>query len=170
VRMPGQLSAGATRRHANGLEPALTMHQCDPPPEMNEMTQAANRTRLPIVELSLQFRFEAAHTLQRDIDCEPSRRIHGHSYRAEVTLRGPADPQSGMLVDMGHFRSAISDAAHGLDHRLLDEVAGLGPATLENLSTWIWHKVSQTCPNLTRVTVYRDSEGQACSYLGDGRG
>jgi 6-pyruvoyl-tetrahydropterin synthase len=39
-------------------------------------------------ELSKQFWFDAAHTLNRSIDAESSRRIHGHSYRAEVTVRG----------------------------------------------------------------------------------
>jgi 6-pyruvoyltetrahydropterin/6-carboxytetrahydropterin synthase len=92
-------------------------------------------------ELSKQFRFEAAHTLARAIDAEPSRRIHGHSYRAEVTVRGPADPATGKVAD-------------------------LGPATMENLAAWIWRRVSPTCPNLKKVTVYRDSEGDACSYFG----
>ena len=43
-------------------------------------------------ELSKEFRFDAAHTLQRTVDTDPSRRIHGHSYRAEVVVRGRADP------------------------------------------------------------------------------
>ena len=38
-------------------------------------------------ELSKQFRFDAAHTLDRVVQTESSRRIHGHSYRGEVTLR-----------------------------------------------------------------------------------
>ena len=49
-------------------------------------------------ELSKQFRFEAAHTLHRVVDSEPSRRVHGHSYRAEVVIRGRPDPVSGMLL------------------------------------------------------------------------
>ena len=48
-------------------------------------------------ELSKQFRFEAAHTLHRVIDAEPSRRIHGHSYRAEVFLRGFSVPAGSLL-------------------------------------------------------------------------
>lgn len=84
-------------------------------------------------ELSKQFRFEAAHTLQRVIDAEPSRRIYGHSYRAEVFLRGEPDPQSGMLMDLGLFVRLIERVRDGLDHRFLDEVEGLGAATLENL-------------------------------------
>lgn len=117
-------------------------------------------------ELSKQFRFEAAHTLSRSIDVEPSRRIHGHSYRAEVTVRGRPDAATGMVVDLGLFSRALEQARDGLDHRFLDEVTDLGPATLENLSVWIWRKVEGACPGLHKVTVYRDSEGDACSYFG----
>ncbi|RWO55378.1 6-carboxytetrahydropterin synthase [Mesorhizobium sp.] len=117
-------------------------------------------------ELSKQFRFEAAHTLNRSVDAEPSRRIHGHSYRAEVTVRGSADPATGMVLDLGLFERALEDARDGLDHRFLDEVTDLGPATMENLSAWIWRRLSPTCAGLTRVTVHRDSSGEACSYFG----
>lgn len=117
-------------------------------------------------ELSKQFRFESAHTLQRAIETEPSRRIHGHSYRAEVTVRGNPDPTTGMVLDLGLFERALADAHDGLDHRLLDDIQDLGPATLENISAWIWRKLSPVTPGLTRVTVYRDSNGEACSYFG----
>jgi 6-pyruvoyltetrahydropterin/6-carboxytetrahydropterin synthase len=117
-------------------------------------------------ELCKQFRFEAAHTLERVVDAEGSRRIHGHSYRAEVVIRGKADPKTGMVVDLGLFERALEVVRLGLDHRLLDDVPGLGPATMENLSLWIWGKVSATGGTLARVTVYRDSTGDSCSYYG----
>jgi 6-pyruvoyltetrahydropterin/6-carboxytetrahydropterin synthase len=117
-------------------------------------------------ELSKQFRFEAAHTLKRVVDAEASRRIHGHSYRAEVVIRGTADRETGMVKDLGLFERALEVARLGLDHRLLDEVPDLGPATMENLSLWIWRKVSANCGPLARVTVYRDSTGDTCSYFG----
>src|SRR3954471_20182052 len=117
-------------------------------------------------ELSREFRFDAAHTLQRTIDVEPSRRIHGHSYRAEVTVRGVPDPGTGMVVDLGLFERALEQARDGLDHRFLDEVEDLGPATMENLSAWIWRRISPIAVGLTRVTVYRDSNGESCSYFG----
>jgi 6-pyruvoyltetrahydropterin/6-carboxytetrahydropterin synthase len=117
-------------------------------------------------ELTKQFRFDAAHTLDRRIDTEPSRRIHGHSYRAAVTVRGRPDPVSGMIIDLGFFEQALAKARDGLDHRFLDEVPGLGPATLENLSVWIWRQLADRCPGLAKVAVYRDSEGDACVYFG----
>jgi 6-pyruvoyltetrahydropterin/6-carboxytetrahydropterin synthase len=117
-------------------------------------------------ELSKQFRFESAHTLDRTVNREASRRIHGHSYRAEVVVRGRADPNTGMVLDLGLLERALEDARLGLDHHFLNEVPDLGLATMENISVWIWRKVSGTCGGIARVTVYRDSTGEACSYFG----
>lgn len=118
-------------------------------------------------ELSKQFRFDAAHTLDRSIDTESSRRIHGHSYRAEVTVRGRPDPSTGMIIDLGLLERAIEDARSALDHRFLDEINDLGPATMENLSRWIWDRLHPAIGNLTKVCVSRDSSGEACSYWGE---
>lgn len=118
-------------------------------------------------ELSKQFRFDAAHTLDRSIQTESSRRIHGHSYRAEVTVRGRPDPATGMIVDLGLLESSMAEARDALDHRFLDEINDLGPATMENLSLWIWNRLKPVVVNLWKVSVYRDSSGEACSYWGE---
>ena len=117
-------------------------------------------------ELAKQFRFEAAHTLNRAVETESSRRIHGHSYRAEVVVAGDPDPDSGMIMDLGLLDRALDDARSVLDHQFLDDVPDLGPATIENLAAWIWRTISPACPNLVRVTVYRDSSGDSCTYFG----
>jgi 6-pyruvoyltetrahydropterin/6-carboxytetrahydropterin synthase len=117
-------------------------------------------------ELSKQFRFDAAHTLERAIEIDSSRRIHGHSYRAEVTIRGEPDKTSGMLMDLGLFARALEGTREALDHRFLDEIADLGPATMENLCAWIWRRLAPAVPALARVTVYRDSSGDTCVYFG----
>lgn len=118
-------------------------------------------------ELSKQFRFDAAHTLERSIETESSRRIHGHSYRAEVTVRGRPDPVTGMIVDLGLLERSMEDARDALDHRFLDEINDLGPATMENLSRWIWDRLHPAVRNLHKVSVHRDSSGETCSYWGD---
>lgn len=117
-------------------------------------------------EISKQFRFEAAHTLDRSIETDASRRIHGHSYRAEVTLRGEPDAKTGMIMDLGLLSRALEEARDGLDHRFLDDVEDLGPATMENLARWIWGKVAPSCRGLAMVSVYRDSSGDTCRYFG----
>jgi len=117
-------------------------------------------------ELTKSFWFEAAHTLQRAIDAEPSRRIHGHSYRAEVTLRGEPAPDTGMIIDFGLFEGALETVRDGLDHRFLDEVPGLGPPTMENLAAWMWRCLAPAVPGLAAVTIKRDSSGETCRYIG----
>ena len=117
-----------------------------------------------MIELSQSFGFEAAHTLARAMDVEASARVHGHSYRAELVLRGAVDPSSGMLVDLGSVAEAISMLRDRLDHRLLDAVDGLGQGTMENLAMWIYGTAKPMLPSLARVVVRRDSLGQVCAY------
>lgn len=118
-------------------------------------------------EISKQFRFDAAHTLHRVVQTESSRRIHGHSYRGEITLRGEPQPDSGMVVDLGLVEAALAAVRDDLDHRFLDEIADLGPATMENLCRWIWNRLKPAFPGLCKVSVYRDSNSDRCSYYGD---
>jgi 6-pyruvoyltetrahydropterin/6-carboxytetrahydropterin synthase len=62
-------------------------------------------------ELSQSFYFESAHTLRRHVErneADGSRRVHGHTYTAEVTVRGALDPATGMLVDLAVLRAAIA--------------------------------------------------------------
>lgn len=115
-------------------------------------------------ELSQKFYFEAAHTLQRSTaDAEGSRRIHGHTYHAEVTLRGDRDPATGMVFDLGPFRIAIEAVRNLLDHRLLDEVHGLGPATLETLCGFVFENLSKQVPGLVAVSIERPASGDKCT-------
>jgi len=51
-----------------------------------------------IVELKKQFLFEAAHHLPHVPAGHKCARVHGHSYRVEVVLRGPVDTHTGWLV------------------------------------------------------------------------
>jgi len=117
-------------------------------------------------ELSKQFRFEAAHTLERAVGTEGSRRVHGHSYRAEVAVRGVPDAKSGMIVDLGLFERSLLMVRDRLDHHFLNDVEGLGPATLENLTVWIWQALERDGIAPARVIVARDASGEACAYTG----
>jgi 6-pyruvoyltetrahydropterin/6-carboxytetrahydropterin synthase len=117
-----------------------------------------------LCELSQRFYFESAHTLRRKVEAEGSRRVHGHTYHAEVFLRGEVSSATGMLVDLAEVRAAIAQVREQLDHHLLDEVPGLGPATLENLCHFIYSKLFATLPMLSAVTVERPASGDKCRY------
>ena len=120
-----------------------------------------------IYELSQRFHFEAAHTLEREIDADASRRIHGHTYHAEVTLRGRPDARSGMVMDLGHFRQLLDAVKDRLDHRLLHEVEGLGTPTLEGLCAFIAAQLQGRVPGLAAVTLWRAASGDTCRLLLD---
>lgn len=115
-------------------------------------------------ELSQRFYFESAHTLRRKVEAEGSRRIHGHTYHAEVFLRGEVNAETGMLVDLAEVRAAIAQVREQLDHHLLDEVPGLGPATLENLCRFIFEQLAPQLPKLNAITVERPASGDKCRY------
>ncbi|MDB5889546.1 MAG: 6-carboxytetrahydropterin synthase QueD [Polaromonas sp.] len=125
------------------------------------MSHAANHAMT--YEISQRFFFDAAHTLQRDIEAAGSRRVHGHTYHAEVSVSGMPNAKTGMVMDLGHVRQAAERVRSQLDHHLLDEVAGLGAATLENLCGFIWQQLSGDLPGLSKVRVWRESVGDSCT-------
>lgn len=115
-------------------------------------------------ELTKSFRFDSAHTLRRTIETDSSLRVHGHSYRAEITVRGAPDAASGMIVDTARLEQLMAETRGALDHRMLDEIEDLGPATLENLSAWIFRRLKPALPGLCKVQVFRDSANESCAY------
>ena len=112
-------------------------------------------------QLTQRFYFEAAHTLERDIDTAGSRRIHGHTYLAEIAIEGTPNPDTGMVTDLAHVRRVIAQVRETLDHHLLNEVAGLGKPTLENLCAYLWRSFEKDLP-LAEVSVRREASGDAC--------
>lgn len=112
-------------------------------------------------ELSQRFWFDAAHTLDREIEREGSLRIHGHTYHAEVFVRGTPDARTGMVMDLGLLRRELAAVREGLDHHLLDEVPELGVPTLENLCLFIARRLAPRVP-VTAVRVWRESIGDSC--------
>ncbi|TAN05391.1 MAG: 6-carboxytetrahydropterin synthase [Rhodanobacteraceae bacterium] len=114
------------------------------------------------------FYFDAAHQLDAGPGGDPRyRRMHGHSYQVEVWLRGPLT-ERGWVVDMGDLERGIDTARDALDHRLLNDVEGLGIPTMENIARFVWERLDHL-PQLQRVVVKREQNGEGCEYLGPGR-
>jgi 6-pyruvoyltetrahydropterin/6-carboxytetrahydropterin synthase len=115
-----------------------------------------------MIELTQEFGFDAAHYLHHG--ASENARLHGHSFYAEVTLRGEPDPDTGILRDLGAIKTALDGVRVQLDHRLLNEVEGLGKPTLENIARFIFVKAKAALPEVTRVKIRRPSFGQSCVY------
>ncbi len=113
-------------------------------------------------EITQRFFFDAAHTLKRLIDTEGSRRIHGHTYHCEVSLSGTPDKQTGMVSDLGLLRAQLELVRDQLDHHYLDEIAGLGVPTLENLCAFVWRAVAPNFSSIASVHIWREGMGDGC--------
>ena len=116
-------------------------------------------------ELTKSFTFEAAHSLPGTTLGAASEEIHGHSFRAEVAVRGRPDPANGMVLDLGLLERAIAEVRKSLDHKLLNKVEGIRQPTLENLSRFVFDRV-QHAGQIARVSIFRDSCGESCTYYG----
>jgi 6-pyruvoyltetrahydropterin/6-carboxytetrahydropterin synthase len=124
-----------------------------------------NTTNKYSFEVCQRFYFDAAHRLNREIEIEGSRRIHGHTYLAEVAVLGDVDHKSGMVIDIGLIRLEIDKVRELLDHHYLDEVPDLGVPTLENLCVYIEKTMRANGLQLSRVSVWRESLGDRCDMV-----
>ncbi|MDI6906348.1 MAG: 6-carboxytetrahydropterin synthase QueD [Thermoanaerobacterales bacterium] len=97
-------------------------------------------------ELTVATRFAAAHQIPgHPAEC---RRLHGHTWKVEVSVAGQLDPATGMVVDFWNLKAAVYEAVGELDHRLLNELPPfMGPdplriPTAENIARHIFATVA----------------------------
>ncbi len=120
-------------------------------------------------ELTVEMQFPAAH-------CIPGHpggcaRLHGHSYRAVITVAGEQVNAQGMLLDFGDLKATCTKVIAPLDHQYLNELpefAGATP-TAEAIARHIYGLVREKLAlaaapvRLARVVVY-ESEHSFATY------
>ncbi len=117
------------------------------------------------VELSREYRFEAAHQLPKVPAGHRCSRLHGHSYKIEILVSGPMDEDSGWLIDFYDLDQAVQPLVEALDHRLLNEIEGLENPTCERLCSWVWRRLAPVLPQLAAVTIWETVDAR-CTYRG----
>ena len=118
-----------------------------------------------VVELSKDFRFEAAHYLPNVAKEHKCRRMHGHSFRGEIVVRGSIDERTGWLIDFAELKRAVDPLVARLDHYLLNEVEGLENPTSERIAIWFWERLEDALPQLYCVVV-EETCTTRCRYFG----
>ena len=107
------------------------------------------------VELTREYRFEAAHRLPRVPEDHKCFRMHGHSFVVEVTVAGEMDEAKGWLIDFAEITAVVEPLLKNeLDHRALNDVPGLENPTSEVLCGWLWKRLIGKLPMLTALTVH----------------
>ena len=121
------------------------------------------------MELIKSFQFEAAHLLPHLPRQHKCRRLHGHSFKVEVRVRGECDSKLGWLMDYADISAAFKPIWNALDHRYLNDIRGLDNPTSENLAVWIWRRLKRRLPLLNAVTVAETCQSR-CIYRGPSPG
>ena len=118
------------------------------------------------VEIVKKYRFEAAHFLPAVPEGHKCRRMHGHSFRFELVLRGEVDPSTGWLIDFGDISKVVKPLIENhLDHYLLNEVDGLENPTSEQISIWLWNRIKPNLPLLREIVVHETCTAR-CVFRG----
>ena len=118
------------------------------------------------VEIWKEFSHESAHRLPNVPADHKCARMHGHSFKVEVHVRGDLHPEIGWVVDFADIGVAWRPLHDALDHRCLNDVPGLENPTSELLAKWIWARLKPTLPGLAKVVV-RETCTSGCAYTGD---
>jgi 6-pyruvoyltetrahydropterin/6-carboxytetrahydropterin synthase len=119
------------------------------------------------VRLYKDFSFEAAHRLPNVPEDHKCARLHGHSFLVRVSVDGPVGEQTGWVMDFADLKAAFRPLHDRLDHRYLNEIAGLENPTSEVLAQWIWRELRPTLAGLAEIEV-RETCTSGCIYRGEG--
>mmetsp|Transcript_21845 Transcript_21845/g.36158 ORF Transcript_21845/g.36158 Transcript_21845/m.36158 type:complete len:144 (-) Transcript_21845:371-802(-) len=136
----------------------------------------------PVVSVVRREHFSACHRLHNyALSDELNKEIygkcnwlggHGHNYNVEVTVRGPVDSKTGMVMNLVDLKEAMRKAfMEPMDHKNLDRDV---PAfknlvsTTENLCIVIWQNLLPLLPRglLHEVRVW-ETENNMAYYRGD---
>jgi 6-pyruvoyltetrahydropterin/6-carboxytetrahydropterin synthase len=109
-----------------------------------------------------RFGFEAAHSLPNHPG--KCRELHGHSYELVVSMEGPIEQESGMVIDFSDLKQVVRErVVKLLDHRNVNDI--IDNPTAERMAEWIWRQLADRLP-LVEIELH---ETRNCSvvYRGD---
>jgi 6-pyruvoyltetrahydropterin/6-carboxytetrahydropterin synthase len=135
-----------------------------------------------VVEIVRREEFSAAHRLvSPHLSDEQNRRLygpcygdHGHNYELEVSVRGPVDPKTGMVMNLTDLMGLVRErVVLAVDHKHLnhdvDFLRGIIP-TAENVAMAFWGQLEEAIRGfpgcrLHRIRLY-ESRNNFVDYLG----
>ncbi|XP_058451554.1 6-pyruvoyl tetrahydrobiopterin synthase [Malaya genurostris] len=137
---------------------------------------------LPMVYLTRKECFSACHRLHSPfLSEELNRQVygkcnnpngHGHNYTVEVTVRGPVDTKTGMVMNITDLKQYMDQTImKKLDHLNLDKDVPYFknlPSTTENVSIFIWDSLKLVMPKpelLYEVKIY-ETDKNSVIYRG----
>ncbi|MCC6575086.1 MAG: 6-carboxytetrahydropterin synthase QueD [Planctomycetes bacterium] len=108
------------------------------------------------------FTFESAHLLPNLPEGHKCKRLHGHSFRVEIRVRGELDPKLNWVMDFDEISQVVKPIIENeLDHRYLNDVKGLENPTSEGIAVWLWKRIRKQLPLLHEIVVQETCTARA---------
>lgn len=134
-------------------------------------------------QLIRRVRFAAAHRYHRP-DWTPERNAevfglcarpnyHGHTYTCAVTVEGPVDPETGMVIDLGLLDRALArEVVDRFDHRNINlDVPEFGDGLLvptgENLARFVLDRLRDALGGSVLVRRVRIDEDDTLAAIAE---
>lgn len=118
----------------------------------------------PVFEITKAAYFDAAHYIEQGPGDHRYRRLHGHSFKVEASVRG-AMTDAGWVADFESLDVALKAVAGELDHGLLNDRPGLESPTLERICLYFADRLRPRFPGLSRVVLSRPTIGESCALV-----
>jgi 6-pyruvoyltetrahydropterin/6-carboxytetrahydropterin synthase len=118
-----------------------------------------------IMELKQHFQIESARFLPNLDKAHPCSRMHGHSFKIILTIKGPVLAPYNWVMDYHEINEVVQPVLKMLDHQVLNDIEGLENPTSEMLAYWIYKKIISRIPLLTSVNV-SETPTTECVYTG----
>lgn len=138
----------------------------------------------PVVEIRRREAFSASHVLTSPhLSVEENRRLygpcnnlHGHNYELEVTVRGPVDTRTGMVMNLTELMRIVREKVIAeVDHKHLNGdvpfLEGVIP-TAENLAVAFWDRLQGDLNEIEGCRLHQirlfESRENYVDYFGPG--
>lgn len=104
--------------------------------------------------------------VERVIDSAHGKKIHGHSFRVNVTFSGPVENDMVSGIDFHDAIDRVNEVLDKLDKKYLNDVEGMGRATVENIAIYIIRQLAKI-DGLYSVTVWEGQDRYAKIYASE---
>jgi 6-pyruvoyltetrahydropterin/6-carboxytetrahydropterin synthase len=114
------------------------------------------------MKVTKEFVFDAAHYLPNyEGKCE---RLHGHTWKLQVTVDAPLDGPSGLAFDFVKLKNLTMErVVNRLDHQVVNDVVANPSAEL--IALWTWHQLREL--PLFEVKVWETPTSFASCFAAD---
>ena len=116
-------------------------------------------------QLTKVFYFESAQVLPKVPAGHKCGKMHGHSFKVEVSIEGEVNPQTGWVYDHAVISEAMKPLIEQLDHACLNDIPGLENPTIELMAAWFWDQLAGPCPGLCEIVIHETPTAR-CVYRG----